>query len=180
MTTQHSTITDPQVHEPKGASSAAGNTVYVSDGAGSGGWSKVSLTQLNTTALYADIDTQLNNGSIPLTGKVLLTAKLDDVSTPGGFVLLPIPQNCSIVSFTSAISGPITAGDAIITYKNGGVTLGTSTISFGGSSKGNTYTFTPGSNQDLVAPTFIEVSTDGGSSDSASLYITVLLTTEIN
>lgn len=38
MTIQHSLITDPNLHEPKGIASAAIGKVYVSDGAGSGDW----------------------------------------------------------------------------------------------------------------------------------------------
>lgn len=34
----HETITDPNIHEPKGVSSATEGMVYVSDGAGSGAW----------------------------------------------------------------------------------------------------------------------------------------------
>lgn len=34
----HSTITDPEIHEPKGVAEAAANTVYRADGAGSGTW----------------------------------------------------------------------------------------------------------------------------------------------
>jgi hypothetical protein len=35
---QHSALTDPNLHEPKGASTAASGKVYVSDGGGSGSW----------------------------------------------------------------------------------------------------------------------------------------------
>lgn len=38
MAIEHNLITDPNVHEPKGASTAAAGTQYVSDGAGSGSW----------------------------------------------------------------------------------------------------------------------------------------------
>ena len=38
MATEHNTITDPEIHEPKGASSASAGQVYISDGAGSGDW----------------------------------------------------------------------------------------------------------------------------------------------
>ena len=38
MATTHSTITDPNIHEPKGVASADANTVYRADGAGSGNW----------------------------------------------------------------------------------------------------------------------------------------------
>ena len=34
----HSTLTDPYLHEPKGASSAGAGTVYVANGSGSGTW----------------------------------------------------------------------------------------------------------------------------------------------
>ena len=34
----HSAITDPDIHEPKGVSTAASGRVYMSDGAGSGTW----------------------------------------------------------------------------------------------------------------------------------------------
>jgi hypothetical protein len=34
----HKAITDPELHEPKGASTAQSGTVYVADGAGSGDW----------------------------------------------------------------------------------------------------------------------------------------------
>jgi hypothetical protein len=38
MTIQHSLITDPNIHEPKGIASAASGKVYVADGSGSGTW----------------------------------------------------------------------------------------------------------------------------------------------
>jgi hypothetical protein len=36
----HSTLTDPYLHEPKGAASATSGSVYVADGLGSGSWTK--------------------------------------------------------------------------------------------------------------------------------------------
>lgn len=44
---EHKNIVDAERHEPKGASTAASNTVYSSDGAGSGTWQKVKNTNLN-------------------------------------------------------------------------------------------------------------------------------------
>lgn len=38
MAVQHNVITDPNIHEPKGASTASAGQVYVADGAGSGNW----------------------------------------------------------------------------------------------------------------------------------------------
>lgn len=96
---QHSSLTDPNIHEPKGVSSATANKVYMSNGAGSGSWTAVNLlpgtgwgkytntTYVGTTALAvttsdtlipfttADTVTQL---PINLTGT---TTSLLDVST---------------------------------------------------------------------------------------------------
>jgi hypothetical protein len=38
MTIQHNTITDPDIHEPKGVASATSGKVYISNGSGSGTW----------------------------------------------------------------------------------------------------------------------------------------------
>lgn len=40
MAIEHDSITDPDIHEPKGVSTASANEVYVADGAGSGEWIK--------------------------------------------------------------------------------------------------------------------------------------------
>lgn len=42
MSINHKDIADPNIHEPKGASAAVANRVYLSDGAGSGSYWKVS------------------------------------------------------------------------------------------------------------------------------------------
>lgn len=41
MSIQHSVITDPNIHEPKGVAAAAVNTSYIANGSGSGSWQKV-------------------------------------------------------------------------------------------------------------------------------------------
>lgn len=43
MTTEHVNITDPYLHEPKGAATATSGEVYVADGAASGAWEKPEL-----------------------------------------------------------------------------------------------------------------------------------------
>lgn len=50
MTTKaHSTLTGADLHEPKGIAAAAANKVYVSDGAGSGTWQKITASELDGT-----------------------------------------------------------------------------------------------------------------------------------
>lgn len=43
MAIEHRVITDPEIHEPKGVSTAAANTAYVANGTGSGAWQKLPL-----------------------------------------------------------------------------------------------------------------------------------------
>lgn len=38
---QHSSLSDPNLHEPKGVSTAAANTAYLANGSGSGAWTPV-------------------------------------------------------------------------------------------------------------------------------------------
>lgn len=38
MTVQHSSITDPNIHEPKGVAAASSGDIYVANGSGSGVW----------------------------------------------------------------------------------------------------------------------------------------------
>lgn len=54
MTIQHKLITDPDIHEPKGAAAAGARKVYVADGAGSGNWEYVK-PEGTTTALAGEV-----------------------------------------------------------------------------------------------------------------------------
>lgn len=47
---QHAAITDPNIHESKGVAGAAGNTVYVASGTGTGSWKKIDTTALKGLA----------------------------------------------------------------------------------------------------------------------------------
>jgi len=47
MSIEHVDITDPELHEPKGASTAAVDNVYVANGTGSGTWEKITNTSLS-------------------------------------------------------------------------------------------------------------------------------------
>lgn len=47
MAVAHSSITDPNIHEPKGAAAATTKQVYVANGAGSGVWQKIENQNLD-------------------------------------------------------------------------------------------------------------------------------------
>jgi len=50
---QHSALTDPNLHEPKGAAAASANEVYIADGVGSGSFQ---LANPYGGILYNDVD----------------------------------------------------------------------------------------------------------------------------
>lgn len=83
---QHSSLTDPNLHEPKGISTAAANTVYLANGSGSGtytnvnrlpgtGWAQYSnalyvgtnYLAVSTTDVVLPFDTNTNVTQLPIT-----------------------------------------------------------------------------------------------------------------
>jgi hypothetical protein len=82
---QHSSLTDPNLHEPKGISTAAANTVYLANGSGSGtytnvnrlpgtGWGQYSnalyvgtnALAISTTDVLLPFDTNTNVTQLPI------------------------------------------------------------------------------------------------------------------
>ncbi len=57
MTIEHSIITDPNIHEPKGVASASSGQIYVADGLGSGAWGLNLRDVTLTTVLSAESTT---------------------------------------------------------------------------------------------------------------------------
>lgn len=96
---QHSTLTDPNIHEPKGITTAAANSVYMANGSSSGSWTLVNRlpgtgwgqysnsTYVGTTALaistsdvVVPFDTNTNISQLPisLTGTTSSLMNLTD------------------------------------------------------------------------------------------------------
>ncbi len=67
MTIEHVSIGDPNIHEPKGISSAAGNTVYVANGAGTGVWRQLTFSELDAVQAYGSMVISNNAANFPLT-----------------------------------------------------------------------------------------------------------------
>jgi hypothetical protein len=145
---EHVDIADGERHEPKGASTATVGQVYVSDGAASGSWEDFAY----------DINTVLA-----------------DVSHPS-FVLVPILNDSVVTQIKYVLGGAITASNSTITVtRGGGSAMGTQVITQAASAEGTTFTQTPSGNNDITAAThhYIKIATDGASSNSTPLYITV-------
>jgi hypothetical protein len=92
MSIEHKDITDNNIHEPKGISTATADRVYVSDGAGSGAWTKIDIAMLEG-----------------LTGDGGITARPVVSDGAGGFVLQDAPSYGSMKIVANATVFPLTA-----------------------------------------------------------------------
>lgn len=84
-TVQHSAITDPNIHEPKGVAAATVNKLYVSNGTGSGTWKKLSppqLSGLTTNGQAGDTLTVDGSGNFVLSGTPHGQVHFYDLVTP--------------------------------------------------------------------------------------------------
>ena len=105
---EHSAITDPNIHEPKGVATATSGTVYVANGAGSGSWSGVNsllpsqtghsgktLTTNGSTRSWTSDNRVLARGSVNVTGGTVSNGV--NVASVSGSTTVT-------VNFTSALS----------------------------------------------------------------------------
>jgi hypothetical protein len=159
---QHSALTGAELHEPKGASGASADTVYSSDGAGSGSWVKVDAANIDTTSIF-----NINTFQISRT--------IADVST-AETIYIPTPHAITVEKAVSVMDGAITGSDATITLKNSAgtpMTGGAMTIAVSGSGSGITDTVTPTGNNTISADSFFTIETDGASTGTVKLIIIV-------
>lgn len=122
----HSTLTDPYLHEPKGASTADAGMVYVADGAGSGTWTlpftgfgyytdDAAEQTFTTTASKVSIDgvgTTTNTARLPLairgTGDLWDTTnnKITPISEGDAYscrLILPVTAKAGSPNYTTVI-----------------------------------------------------------------------------
>ena len=143
---EHSAITDPNIHEPKGAATASAQETYVADGAGSGDW--IALQDVYT-GVIADVSTAET-------------------------VYIPILNSGTVASIVTILEGAITTADATVTPKNAAAaSMGTITVTHSGSAAGDAYSLAPSSNNSVTAGSFMTIETDGGSSTAQRLWFSI-------
>lgn len=166
---EHSSITDPYLHEPKGISTAPAGHVYVADGDGSGAWQQIDASSIDLSGVVSEVQTDLNDGSLEVLGRTYVTAVIPDVSTASS-VLVPILQDCTLVRARLVLGGTV-SGTASIGFKNSSAAgMGSAVSVSGGKGDGGTFTAT-GSNT-FTGPTWFEIETDGGTTNAVPLFIT--------
>lgn len=148
----HSALTDPYLHEPKGAATATSGQVYVANGSGSGTWTtKESLVELS------------------------LEGYIENVSS-ASTVYVPIPFSGTVVKVVTVLEHSIGSADATITVSNAAAaSMGTITVAFTGSAAGDVDTLVPSSNNTVTAESFITIATDGASVNTAALRFVVIM-----
>jgi len=110
--------------------------------------------------------------------KVALTATIADVSTAGQ-IYIPIPDEYAgeVVEIRTVLNGAIGTADVDLTPKIGGtaMTNGLITIATSGSAAGDADISRPTSNNAVAPGDAIEIETDGASSNTVSVFITVVI-----
>lgn len=178
-TTQHAALTGAELHEPKGAAGASSNETYVADGLGSGNWTepepKGVLTAGDGFIYIADGAGSGAFAKLVTSVPLLITTVIDNVST-ADTVLVPIPYAGNITKVSTVLEGALTSADATIDVKNSSASsMGTITIAQSGSGAGDQDSLVPVSNNTVTDDDYISIETDGGSTNTRKLWVTVVL-----
>lgn len=167
---EHSTITDPNIHEPKGVAAASAGFIYVADGSGSGAWQQIDASSIDLSGVTSEVQDELDSGTMEVLGRTCVTSVIPDVSTASS-ILVPVPMDCTLTRARAVLGGTI-AGTAVITFQNSSAAGMGTPLSFTDVGKGSGSTFTPSGSNTFTGPTWFEVLTDGGSTNTVPLYLT--------
>ena len=159
MTVEHVTITDPNLHEPKGVAAASADEVYVADGAGSGAWGTIP-------------------GAIVSGKQVVTSARLTDVSTASNEVFILAGATGTVTAIYTILSGAIATADVVLTSYLGifPITTGTVTITQSGSAAGDVDTTAPTAQNSVTIGDAIRIETDGASTNAVDAECFVIVT----
>lgn len=111
---EHKNLVDPEIHEPKGASTATAGQVYVADGAGSGAWESAAIsTSASAGEVY--IADGAGSGSFQVMspyGAILyndLAGAGTTLTTPTAYTLISAATSATdLVEFTTNGAGRLT------------------------------------------------------------------------
>lgn len=156
----HADLTGADLHEPKGADSASLNHHYVSDGAGSGTWQKVTADEIDASSIL-----NINKYSLSVT--------YPDIGSNSS-IYIPVGVDCTLTKVTCAIQGSIGTSNTVLTVANyAGTTIGTITIAYSGSAAGDIDTLSAVSNNTFLENTFVKISSDGATTTTVSAILTL-------
>lgn len=141
---QHSSLTDPNLHEPKGISSAAANQVYLSNGSGSGTWTNASrlpgtgwgqysnttyvgttVLPISTTNVVIPFTTEANVSQLPISLTGSTSSLLDTATETLRFVAINDLHSLTFTCKIYSVSGSPASMDIKLFGSSDGVTYGT-------------------------------------------------------
>lgn len=179
----HSTLTDPYLHEPKGISSAGAGTVYVANGSGSGNW----YEKTRFIGAYVDFDATTPAYTHAVTTADTIINPVFVVAESNGFTGETTPNarlkytgteniDAQIVFTISSKNGDSVTRDAEFAIFKNGVELGGSrtirTISSGSWGSISVFGYTSFSTND-----YLEIKVKGSASfslDVASAFMSIM------
>lgn len=104
-----------------------------------------------------------------------LVVEIPDISTANERHV-PVPISGTIAAVYSTLGGALTGNDAVLTIKAPDGTVGTITVAHSGSAEGDVDSLTSGLNNTTVdAGESIEVETNGGSTGTEPVVVTILI-----
>ena len=159
----HASLTDPELHEPKGVASASANTVYRATGAGSGSWGKLTTSNIDMTS-FLNIN------------KAYVSFLFEDIGTIST-MYIPIAANANVTGVIGAVQTAVLGADTLVTVTNAsGSSMGTMNFLVAGSAAGNTVVITPSGSNVFTAGQSLRISTDGSASNAVPVLFVVELT----
>lgn len=105
---------------------------------------------------------------------IFLTGYLADVSTAGQ-IYVPIPDTGRLVAAYAARNGTISGGDAVLTLKTAQGTAGTITLAHAADAAGDVDSNTFTANNQVVEGETIEIETNGGSTGTVPVVVTLVV-----
>lgn len=104
---QHKDITEANLHEPKGVSTASANKTYVSDGAGSGAWKKLPVAGIDSGSAVVGAFLQADGS-----GGVAVNPRMYRYAFNSG-TLVSVAANTTVEQ-TINVAGLIAASDDVL------------------------------------------------------------------
>lgn len=174
--TIHKSLSETELHEPKGISTAVVDRVLVSDGLGSGVWKKLPPATIDNTGAPAGSFLKedgtyetINNANL-----YYWQAIIPDLSVSFSR-FLPIIRNMTVQKWWSALNGPIATTNGQLRLKINGTVVTDSeiTITATGSAAGDVDTAVPTGNNTLVADGALEIECLGTATTAESAFLVI-------
>lgn len=151
----HKDLTGAELHEPKGADTAADRQIYVADGAGSGAWEDKFEGVLNLNEFW-------------------LNGYMTDVSTANSRVYFYVPVQSEIFELSAIINNAITTADATLSvYINGVLFPESLLVEYTGSASSDLFLKSFTTPNTIAAGSVVEVRSNGSSDTTAPTHISI-------